>query len=189
MKTKQITYLLLACIVVLVTACNWPIGGHDDDVEPKEVPLVNECSDGNCPELDFSSNPSRIERSVAVTRDSLYGATHYAVHGDSLTDNSGVVYQDYREFNFNVENMRCYLKYIEEYGDSLGYTNIGLRAYIGSKDLGNGKIVSSIFFLPSGMPPSDPTAMQIYPVPPNIPGADGFNVSTSGMPPLGITNP
>ncbi|EAS19837.1 hypothetical protein FNJ87_05170 [Nonlabens mediterrranea] len=172
MKTKQITYLLLACIVVLVTACNWPTSSSDDDIT-----------------LDCSGDNGQINRDIAVGMVRQYEAIRNStVNDDTIvyrdTSDTIVNFNHSTEVFFKLEDMKCFIEHVESYDGN--YDNLGIRAYLAASNDQNGTLTSTIIFVPAGT-----TAGNRSSDIPNIPGGNVLNHGTAGMPPSGnqITNP
>ena len=55
---------------------------------------------------------------------------------------------DTREVYFDFDELEDYVKYVKHQSDSLGYTNLGMRVYFGSKQA-NGTMETTVFFVPT----------------------------------------
>lgn len=175
MNTKQITYLLLACIVVLVTACNWPPAKGDDD-------LALDCSgDGH----------GIIQRPQGVAMVNDFTQINQTIINENLSyvnaNGNPINLSLSPEIHFDLDDMKCFIEYIESFeGD---YENLGIRAYLAAQnEPATSNYKTTIIFAPTGYPVVT-TGMVIFPRTPDIPGADLLNHGNSGMPPSILTNP
>lgn len=174
MKTKHVTYLLIACIVMLVSACNWPPTSSDD--------VALDCSgDGH----------GIIQRTQGVEMVNDFNQINQTIINENLsfTNASGnpIDLALSTEVQFDLEDMKCFIEYVESFeGD---YENLGIRAYLAAQnDPTTSNYKTTIIFAPTGYPKvTNGTAM--FPQAPNIPGADLLNHGNSGMPPTELTLP
>lgn len=170
MKTKQITYVLLACIIVLVTACNWPNGG--------ETTVDNTAS------LDCSGDNGQINRDAGIAMVRQYDAIRNSIVNDTTivyrdTTDAVVNFKHSTEVYFNLDDIKCFIEYVESFDDN--YDNLGMRAYLAASDDQNGTLTSTIIFAPAGTTTGSRSADI-----PNIPGASLLNHGTAGMPPVNV---
>lgn len=176
MKTKQITYLLLAGILILVTACNWPAASNDDG----DQPLACEGENGQIKREEAVKmvDDFLLVNNMIIERDLPYINTK----GDTIN------YSHSPTVHFSLEDMKCFIEYVESFeGD---YNNLGIRAYLAAKDNGKGNYETTILFAPTGYPMLKNSSDSIQGNP-NIPGTNLLNHGTAGMPPSGteLTNP
>ena len=177
MKTKQITYLLLACIVVLVTACNWPVNTDED------IAAIDCSGDGH----------GIIQRTKVVQMVNDFTQINQTIMNENLSyisaNGDPINLSLSPEIHFNLDDMKCFIEYVESFeGD---YNNLGIRAYLAAQnDPATSNYKTTIIFAPTGYPNAT-TGTAIFPQAPNIPGADLLNHGNAGMPPIGtgLTNP
>ncbi|GAK76072.1 hypothetical protein JCM19296_1669 [Nonlabens ulvanivorans] len=175
MKTKKINYLLLACIVLLVTACNWP-------TDTPETAL--DCSgDGH----------GIIQRSQGVQMVNDFNQINQTIINENLsyinTNGDSINVSHTPEVHFNLDDMKCFIEYVESFEGE--YENLGIRAYLAAQnDPTTNNYKTTIIFAPTGYPVVT-TGSAIFPQAPNIPGADLLNHGNAGMPPVGtgLSNP
>ncbi|OUS18095.1 hypothetical protein A9Q93_04160 [Nonlabens dokdonensis] len=161
---------------------------------------VTSCVENNCETLtpeqiaeNWENTSGRINHKEANELEENYVRFLYQGSRDSLLTESGEVYQDTREVWFDIEELKNYINYVEQYGKDKKYDNLGIRVYLGSKaPQKNGKAQTTVFFYGTGrfagvkkLQGDDGGAI----VEPNLPGADGLNKGNSGMPPNGLQYP
>ncbi len=142
---------------------------------------------------NWENTPGRISHKEANELEENYIKFLYEGSRDSLISSTGETYQDTREVWFDIEELKNYINYVEQYGKDKNYDNLGIRVYLGSKQpQSNGMAQTTVFFYGTGrfagvkkLQDDDGGAI----VEPNLPGADGLNKGTSGMPPNGLQYP
>lgn len=174
MKTKSIITLSVIIILTLVVlgSCN-PQSDNGDDGNSNIV-----CTD----------TIGRITRAAAIVQQDFYVQN---LHRTRLQSAVGVPYEDNREFWFDLDELKCYIEYVERFGSDNGYNNLGMRVYLGAKDEGDGRIRTQAFFYGTGRFAGAGGFTQSGPgiVEPNLPGIDALNKSASGLPPNNLNRP
>lgn len=98
--------------------------------------LVFQCSN----DKDDNNNPScsnpegLLTYELANQWEEAYKNNQYVAINEALNTNGE--YQDDREFLFSLEELKCYLEYVEDKGLEAGYqsSQMGIRVYLGAKN-------------------------------------------------------
>ena len=181
MKNNILKSLFLLTIAISLTSCEWikDTPNHNDP-SPEEIAK------------NWNKTDGKISNKEANQLEENYKKMLYSGSRDSLIDASGEVYKDTREVWFNLEDLKNYIAYIEQHGKDNNYDQLGIRVYLGTKEpIKDGKAVTTVFFYGTGHPngPSTQKSTTQVGVDTNIPGIDGFNKGTSGMPPKDLIFP
>ncbi|NQY06870.1 MAG: hypothetical protein HRT68_11955 [Flavobacteriaceae bacterium] len=130
-----------------------------------------------------------ITKDQANLLEETYKTERYAII-DSIID-----YPDTREFVFKLNRLKQYIAYVESEASEMGYSDLGMRIYLGAYPIGfdgNEKVYTTLFLTPTSG--SDPTlqgsmnrTFQInnndHDGDDNIDGIDALNYGSGGMPP------
>jgi hypothetical protein len=107
-----------------------------------------------------------------------------------LISDSIVRRPDNRSSWYSLADVRTYLTSAEQQAKTLGYTMNGVRIYLGAHaDSGTEVGYTTMFFIPTGTQITAEGSMSFFnmmppPVnPPDIPGGNGLNGGSDGMPP------
>ncbi|WP_124981329.1 hypothetical protein [Nonlabens xiamenensis] len=171
MKTT-INYLFTAFILVLtLSSCAEHCGPTAGEIEAA-----------------WQSTPGKINAQRANQLEENYKRFIYQ---DSLVARDGRVYQDHREVWFDLEDLKNYINYVEQYGRDNNYDHLGMRVYFGASGIQNGTPRSTVFFYGTGRFAGAGQLVQENNVvtEPNLPDADGLNMGNSGMPPSELNYP
>lgn len=115
-----------------------------------------------------------------------YKDNQYALLSEYWADANGNLFQDNREFWYSLEDLKCYLKYVEDKGSEMGYSSseMGIRVYLGAKleeDSTHPK--TQIFFVATAGENSDGSKSTMSETD-NFYAADAKDYGSSGKPPI-----
>lgn len=178
MKKNLPNILLLIAFVISIISC------QSND---QTMPLTPEQIATN-----WNNTNGKISHEEANQLEENYKKYLYEGSRDSLLTTNDQMYADTREVHFDIEDLKNYINYVEQYGKDKDYNNLGIRVYLGSKGpQKDGKAVTTVFFYGTGID-SDGENQQKNTdggINPNLPGADGLNLGSSGMPPKDLIFP
>lgn len=178
MKKNLPIFLLLIAFVISITSCQ---------SNNKTMPLTPEQIANN-----WNNTKGKISHEEANQLEENYKKYLYEGSRDSLLTDNDEVYADTREVHFDIEDLKNYIQYVEQYGKDKNYNNLGIRVYLGSKGPEkDGKAVTTVFFYGTGISANDQNQQKNGDdaINPNLPGADGLNLGSSGMPPKELLFP
>ena len=134
--------------------------------------------------MDMVDSPKGlITPAEAKVLDQAFNSRH------QLISTSIVGRPDNRSSWYSLNDVRTYLNIAEKQATSLGYTMNGVRIYLGAhQNVGTEVGYTTMFFIPTGYKTTAEGSMNLLnfmPVSGNgdIPGGDGLNGGTDGMPP------
>ncbi|WP_405369366.1 hypothetical protein [Nonlabens sp. Asnod2-A12] len=181
MKNNILKSFLLLTIAISLTSCEWN----------KDTPKHNDPSPEEIAKK-WNNTKGKISNKEANQLEENYKKLLYNGSRDSLIDANGEVYKDTREVWFDIEELKNYIAYIEQHGKDNNYDQLGIRVYLGTKEpIKDGKAVTTLFFYgtghANGLTSQRSTTQSALDT--NIPGIDGLNKGTSGMPPKDLIYP
>ncbi len=120
----------------------------------------------------------------ATILDEAFNSRHQLI-SDSIVKRS-----DNRSSWYSLKDLRDYLTLAEKQASGLGYTMNGVRIYLGAyPNIANEVGYTTMFFIPTGtqntMAEGNMNPLHFAPPPnnPDIPGGNGLNDGTPGIPP------
>lgn len=178
MKKNFPTSLLFLLFVLSMISCNTK--DQTSTLTPEQIAT------------NWKNTSGRITHEEANLLEENYKNFLYKGSRDSLRSANGESYQDNREVWFDLEELKNYINYVEQYGKDKNYEDLGIRVYLGSKGVKeDGKARTTVFFYGTGRNTNG--AVQLKngngTIDPNLPGADGLNRGNSGMPPSDLIFP
>ncbi|WP_147677485.1 hypothetical protein [Algibacter pacificus] len=105
----------------------------------------NACS--KIEEYKYEKPKGLISNKVANIKEELYKAAVYNIIKDTLLD-SKIPVKLNREIWFDIDELENYIHYVRETSKKQGYSNLGLRVYLGAVKE-KGKIETTMFFAPT----------------------------------------
>jgi hypothetical protein len=178
MKKNFPTLLLLIAFVISITSCQ--SNNQTMPLTPEEIAT------------NWNNTNGKISHEEANQLEENYKKYLYEGSRDSLLSVNDEVYADTREVHFDIEDLKNYIHYVEQYGKDKNYNNLGIRVYLGSKGpQKDGKAVTTVFFYGTGTKADGGNQQKNgdEESDPNLPGADGLNLGSSGMPPKDLLFP
>lgn len=125
-----------------------------------------------------------ISPSEAKTLNNAYDLRHRII-SDSLFSTAKTT--DNRSVWFDLEEVQSYIKYAENQSVELGYSMNGLRLYLGAYPEVKGQAgLTTLFFVPTGVKNTSKGAILFFSQGGggiDIPGSDGLNKGSKGIPP------
>ncbi|PPK94820.1 hypothetical protein LY01_01573 [Nonlabens xylanidelens] len=181
MKKPFLNFIVLVLTAISLTSCEWN----------KDTPKHNDPSPEEIAKK-WNNTKGKISNKEANRLEENYKKLLYNGSRDSLIDANGEVYKDTREVWFDIEELKNYIAYIEQHGKDNNYDQLGIRVYLGTKEpIKDGKAVTTLFFYgtghANGLTSQRSTTQSALDT--NIPGIDGLNKGTSGMPPKDLIYP
>ncbi|MFA7447545.1 MAG: hypothetical protein WCY77_03840 [Weeksellaceae bacterium] len=137
---KKLHYLFLATLLFTLNACK----NDDDKPQPSSVCMI---------EVPCEDPVGLVSVADAKVMEDHYKNEFYGI----LNEIKGGQYPGYdgpvRDIWFDLDELKQYIAYVENYAASNGYSDLGLRVYMGAKDeLGqDGQVYprQTIFFVPT----------------------------------------
>ncbi len=152
--------------------------------------LIINCSSDDDTTLEVGSTcntPSGLlTYEIANQWEETYKENQYNYINTAVSNSTGADFLDNREFLFTLQELQCYLNYVEQQGAESGYSldQMGIRVYLGAKaDSINATPKTTVIFVPTvdeAMTGGKIASGQR----PTFSGAQPKNYGTSGTPPI-----
>ena len=142
-------------------------------------------------------NATKPSGTITKEQANLLEDTYITNRWETINENIG--YADSREFVFELDRLKQYIAYVEAQAKAKGYSDLGLRVYLGTYPEGfnnNDKKLTTVFFIPAAKHKKDSTDSTNYNSSKetkkegdeddsydNIEDIDGLNFGHAGMPP------
>lgn len=165
---KNLNYLLVIALCFAVFSCK-----DDDNGTPPQQGKILLVPDGEIESLVSVSEAAEME---AAYLSEFYGLLN-EMKANQYEGYDGAV----RDIWFDLDEIKRYIYYVEEYAEANGHDKLGLRIYLGAKDqLGqDGQVYprQTVFFVPTTETSVDGQTNQA-----NMIGASRMNYGNAGVP-------